>query len=190
MALGRVRAIWTGVAGAPYYSSFYFTNEATQVCVDGVLGFFNQFSNRITNLMSIQVEDEALIFDETDGTVLGVEALTGGTVAGTAADEQLARATQMLLKFSTDGIVNNRRVQGRLYMAGLTSVVNFNGRPAAANIAELTAAYADNLQVAAIRDTNAHRVWSRPTDTRPGSGHLVTGWSTWSEFAVQRSRRD
>jgi hypothetical protein len=47
-----------------------------------------------------------------------------------------------------------------------------------------------------VRDTTPQVIWARPTFDaqgnvdRAGSNHLVQGWATWNEWAIQRSRRD
>lgn len=199
MAIGRIRVIWTGVAGAPAYSNFYFRNQATQTSADAVLGFLGQIATLVATDYEADVEGEAPIFDETDGSLIAVENVTGGSVGMGGAGNQLGRATQGLLQFFTEGIVSNRRVRGRTYIPGPTvAQTSGNGQPSASYQTTLGTAYEDNLQDVLVRDTNAHVIWSRPIPVgdpsgrapRSGSAHTVTAWSTWGEFGVQRSRRD
>lgn len=199
MAIGRIRAIWTGVAGSPLYTNFYFRNQATQTSADAVIGFFTDMAPKIATDYEVNVEGEAPIFDETDGSLIAVENVTGGLVGGSSTGQQLGRATQGLLQLFTEGIVGNRRVRGRMYVAGPTETDNAGaGQPQVGYQDLLNAAYQDNLQDVLVRDTNAHVIWSRPIpaddpagrDPRAGSAHTVTASSVWGEWGVQRSRRD
>lgn len=199
MAIGRIRTIWTGVAGSPLYTNLYFRNQATQTSADAVLAFWGAITNEVVTDYVATVESEAPIFDEVDGSLIAVEQVTGGQVGMTRTGNQLARATQGLLQFFTEGIVNNRRVRGRCYIPGPPSAVTTaQGNPSSVYTDAITAAYEDHLQDVLVRDTNAHVIWSRPVpadnpqgqDPRAGSAHTVTAWQTWSEWAVQRSRRD
>lgn len=200
MAIARIRTVFTGVAGSPAWSNFYFRNTVTQTHLDAMATMWGVIDFWQVDDVSWTIEDEVPVFDETDGTLLEVLQFTGSTGSGTSANEMMSPATQVLLRFPTGGIVNNRRVQGRVYIPYLQDGINANGVPESAARTQITAAYNDNLQAAAIRDTNAHVIWSRPFEPDPadpdppparaGSAHTVTGGNVWSQFAVQRSRRD
>lgn len=200
----RVRSVFTGSSGSPYYSNLYFLGPSgTQTVVTAVVNFWTDLVTLIANDLTITVEGETAEINEANGDLVGFTPLTGATVQPTLTSPRMSRATQGLLQLRTDGIVNSRRVRGRMYVPGVCVASNLDGEPTATYISTLTAAYAARLQAAAVRDTNPHVIWARPFEPTPeqqqqpdpppprdGSAHLVQGWTTWNEWAIQRSRRD
>lgn len=197
MSLLRVRTVLTGVAGTPWYTNTYFsdplTGTAEQDAVNAMGAFWNTMDTYIDNTVSGQVQGDVLRIDETDGTVLGLEAATPVAVAGGNTSDPLPYMTQGLGRLSTAGIVHNRLVRGRIIVPGPTEDQNGTaGVPASTYISTLQTA-----MDALIADANtALVVWSRPfagtegNPARSGSIHLVTGASVAPYWSVLRSRRD
>jgi hypothetical protein len=203
----RVRTVFTGAAGAPYYSNLYFLGPAGQQgVVTAVLNMWTDLVTFIANDLTMTVEGETAEIDPASGDLTGFTALNGGTVQGSNTGARLSRATQGLVQFRTDGIVNSRRVRGRMFVPGVCVSSNSDGEPTTGYISGVLAAYNNRLQAIAIRDTNPHVIWARPyvppepgdiapndptpPPPRDGSAHIVNAASVWNEWAIQRSRRD
>lgn len=110
-------------------------------------------------------------------------------VTGTQSGSAVPNASMGLIRYKTAAIVNNRRLQGRSFIPGLSAVGNANGELNDPTMTGLAALGAEWLGAGL-------QVWHRPTFD-PESGDLVTpgladyvsGISVWREYAVQRRRR-
>ena len=137
---------------------------------------------------SATVESVAYVLDEATGDTIGILPVDPApeTVQFASAEQPLPTATQALVQWLTPGIVNNRRVRGRTFLPATVEGANETGVPnAAARAAWLAAA---NGIIGDV--TTPLVVWSRPTESRPGSIHPVESASIWTQWASLRSRRD
>ncbi len=165
------------------WNNLYFADgNATQDCLDAAEAFWNDASDVMVTDCAWAVEDEVVTIDAADGTIVNINAGTGGSGAGNLAQEVLPFATQMLVKWRTASIVDGRRLQGRTFVPALGEGDNDQGVPSSAALTALGTA-ADNL----IADTSTSLViWGR---TGGFSGAVVTA-AIGTEFSVLRSRRD
>jgi hypothetical protein len=198
--LVRVQTTWTGVAGSPYYTNLYAigplaTNNgndlaaAWRTCLVAMTSF-------LTTGMVATIDQELLEFDETTGVVTGAGTTTQPTVTFTGTGDALPRSTQLLVRYTTAGIVHNRRVKGRLNIPGQTeSNNNGDGTPGAA----LTTAVGVAFGAMFTTMSGRQRIWSQPlandppsptNPNRPGSAWAVSGVSVSPTWAILRSRRD
>nr|CRY96139.1 hypothetical protein [uncultured prokaryote] len=141
-------------------------------------------------------ESEVAIVEDSDGNIESYAPVTAP--APVIADQSInvtAPATQGLVRFNTGGVVNNRRVKGRMFVPGILA---FNVTP---NGAFNGAAALQTTLTATLLGPSVEPdllVWSRPfapTAQRPGvaregSSFLVSGIGVDDKFAVLRSRRD
>lgn len=198
MAIRRVRTIFSGVAGTPWYSNLYFDADGVtptaQENVDDTDAFWTAMANLIDNAISWTVGPEVPVLDETTGTLVGVTSVTAGTGVGTAAGDALPYATQGLVRLATDDFVAGRRVRGRIFLPGIDE--NFNGPSGVPTSTFLTTVQGaiDGLIAA-----GGLLVWARPfpgaegppvRPARAGSKASITASSVWTQWAVMRSRRD
>lgn len=202
MSLIRVQTVWTGVAGAPYYSNLYTLGPLTTSNGATLHSAWNTFLAALAPLlvtpMIATIDPELLEFDETNGNVTGAGSTTASVINFASGDHALPRHTQGLIQWTTAGLVHNRRVKGRTFIPGVTENQNgADGRPLPAFDTPVETALATFLSTMSGR----LRVWSRPfvqTDpekeeknpTRPGSAHAVTTGNVAPYWAVLRSRRD
>ena len=196
MSIARVRTVFTGVAGTPWYSNIYFMDDgATPIgtlAIGWVADYWNAHKPGITSQVSWSVLSEVVTLDEATGDLESVYTGTSSPNTGSASGQPLPWATQVLARQGTAGIVHNRRVRGRIFIPGFTEDSTTTGRVPSAT--QTAVAAAGTALVAA--STSLWVVWSRPfagtedNPARDGTRWQVTGNSCWDQFAVQRSRRD
>jgi len=198
--IARVRTVFTGVAGAPFYNNLYFGGIADvinpQDCVDAV----DVAWTTLTTIMNINligaIEAEVPIIEDTTGEIQSVVSTTGGVVDPTSAAEPLPTATQGLVRLSTNTFVDGRRLRGRVFVPGLTEGSQDAGVPNASTIASLA-----NFGQTILDDSSVNLVIFRrprpadpdaipPVEARDGTSASVASSTGWGQFAVLRSRRD
>jgi hypothetical protein len=199
VALYRLQSELLGLAGGTGLSTFHFLasggdGEAAQDSVDAFWAVLQPYMN---NSITVQPTNELVTFEDTTGDILSFTTTTGQSYTGSDPTVMLSPATQGLVRWGTEGVVNNRRVQGHTYIPGATEAVNdAGGRPNTEYRVKLGDAAA--ALIANINSIPA--VWSRPREADPeadppvaarvGSSHQITGGSGWSQWAVLRGRRD
>jgi hypothetical protein len=196
----RVRSVLNGVAGLPGYSNLYFGpvdgTLAESDAVDLVAAFWNSMLGDMDNNITITVEGEVPIIEDTTGEIQDVVTVTGQTLAVFGQSDPLPFTTQALGRFITADFVNGRRVRGRMFVPGMCEISNALGVPTTTFITAASARFAG-----LVGDATAPLViWSRPipvkppttppTFTRLGSSHVVTESNVWTQWASLRSRRD
>lgn len=185
--MARVRVLWTGVPGTPYYSNFYFgpvgAEYDTTIVHDAVGDAINLLRPVFVNLLTATVESEVLLIESTTGDAVGADAGAGNlSYTGQSTGDLLPLATQVLVRLGTGQFVNGRRVGGRVNVPGITEPSSTAGRPNADLLDAAEAAFTPmttGLEAPWV-------VWSR----KNGTIHPVVNVSTWGEFSVLRSRRD
>lgn len=200
MSLVRVQTVWTGVAGAPYYTNLYCigplaTNNGNDLATAWHV-FLASLTTNLASPMVAQVDPELLEFNEVDGVVTGAGSTVQTPIAFTGTTDALPRMTQALVQWTTAGIVHNRRVKGRTFIPGVLELQNsVSGLPAPQIGTPLQTAIDTLLSTMSGR----MRIWSRevkaanatPTiPARPGSAWPVLSGKVSPQWAVLRSRRD
>lgn len=188
MTIQRVRVVWTGVAGSPYYTNLYFgTGEDAvgdpQGDVDAVEDFLTNIVPELLNPLHAEVVPEVALINEVTGDITGFVPVNITGKNFTNAGEALPRMTQMLLRLRTGTVAGGRRVQGRVFIPGMPESANLaDGRPNGA----LTAGIRDAFIAQVLAAPDPLVVWSR----KNGVAAEVGAVTAWSEWAVLRSRRD
>jgi hypothetical protein len=148
--------------------------------------------------MVATIDSELLEFEETTGAVTGAGSTSQTPVTFTAGGDILPLSNQLLVRWSTNGIVHNRRVRGRTFFPGNLEANNLgNGTPAGA----LTTPVQTAINAMLTTMSGRMRVWAQPftqddpaksgsNPTRPGSAHEITQATIAPFWAVLRSRRD
>jgi hypothetical protein len=185
--MNRVRTVWNGVAGAPYYSNHYFTDtsiitdaiDATQA----VKTFWDALTGNIVSGLNYLIEPEVARIQTADGQLVGAWTVPGLTGGGTFVGDQGPRASQGLITWQTGKVVAGRFLKGRTFIPGLGEPVNGpGGNPLASAVSGWTTA-----ATALIADAgNELVVWSR---THGVAEPAVSGQGG-TQWAVLRSRRD
>lgn len=200
MSLVRVQTVWTGVAGSPYYTNIYAigpitTNNGNDMATAWRV-FLNSLTATLANGLVATIDPEILEFNEVDGTVTGAGTTTQAAVVMNGGTDRLPPANQLLIRWSTAGIVHNRRVRGRTFLPGAQEGHNdLSGNPAPAIGTPVTT----GLQAYLTTMAGRARIWAQPHNpdpadpnnpARPGSQHAITGFTIAPYWAVLRSRRD
>lgn len=192
----RVRTIFTGVAGTPWYSNMYFSgvNELRAAEAVAAVGqFWAAFAPDIYGAVSAQVQTDVPVIDPADGSVSAFLEVTGApSIDFTGSGDPLPYANQLLINVNTNVVVNSRRVRGKIYIPGCQEEDSALGLPVLA-LRNAADARGEGL----VEDGLV--VWSRPIEPsdvpgapapRAGQECPAIGVTVPDKWAVIRSRRD
>lgn len=185
MPMYRVRTVFTGVPGTPYYSNLYFTQEGGTVAQAraAVNTFWEANKALITVNLKWSIELEVPIIDEVTGDVISVAAgTTTYTSQGTRTETPIPYSNQVLCRLRTGVFNGGREIRGRIFIPGFTQISqNSDGvvGTAAAGVATNLAAMINSADAQLV-------VWAKSK----GAYAVVNSGSVWNQFAVLRSRRD
>lgn len=178
---------WTTASGAGKVSVFHFI-EATPVAEqrEALNTFLQACNSTLATSTTWTIRTDGRELSTVTGTLTGLWSdpteYTGGGPGGNTA--VLADATQVLVRWYTDHIVNGRVLRGRTYIPGIFRNVSENGN---VYVASRTAiADAGNALAASGKQL---AVWHRPKNGTGGVLWAVDTATVWQEFAVQRRRR-
>jgi hypothetical protein len=187
MAINRLRVEWSGsVVDGPGLTTFYSTGFTAADMSAAVTTYFQDVVARVPEGCTWLIPNGGDVLDETTGELTGVWGTGGSNQVTSTGPGGWAAGVGLRHSLQTAGINNGRRVRGSFFLVPLTS-----------------AAYQDDGTVdttalntidAAVQDlftalNTEWVVWSRPTDTRPGSYSEVTGVTTPDRVSWLRSRR-
>lgn len=182
----RIRTVFTGVAGTPYYSNLYSnagndSGAAQAACAD-VADFWSTFRPSWVPQLRYEVQADVAVIDPATGGLTGAVLGQQVTNIGTGSGELLPLFTQLLIGWNTGVVSGGRFVRGKCFVPGFTEANNdATGRPDAPlkNLA-LTAAQK------IVNSDSDFVVWSRKNGTvAPIASTQING-----AWAVLRSRRD
>lgn len=193
MAISRITAVWQGFPGAPGYSSFFFDAFGGGDLVDAeharVRSFFLALQTILPSGLTVTVNPEAEVLDETTGELLGYSNVTepSNQVNG-AATGAYSGPAGAAVTWNTDTVAKGRRLRGRTFVVPLAnSAYDSQGTLATSAITDLNEG-AEDL----IGDGSGPQlvIWSRPAASVAGSIGPVTSHRVADKVAVLRSRRD
>lgn len=180
----RVTTLLTGTAvTGGGIQRFYFA-DATSASAAAVAAaiFWDALKSHMTNNVTMQVLDTVETVDETTGEVTALNETEGVTIVGENGEQNMALATQGLVRFRTGVYVGGREIRGRTFVPGCPISFNNDGVPSTAYVTELS-----NAADAIIGDAGSTLlVYSRTH----GQAHAAASGSGWNKWAVLRSRRD
>jgi hypothetical protein len=178
---------WDTPAGTSPLTILYFDESGDSVGDQRFLikTWLDGLATQLSNQVSYAVDLEGRVISEDTGTLVGYWSDTvPQTGNGDIAEEPVADATQGLVRWGTAGFVAGRNVRGRSFIPGLATNRLTSGNMSTTAISGFASAAA-----ALVTSASGLVVWSRPTDSRPGSMHLVSSSSVSAELAVLRRRR-
>lgn len=181
----RVRAVWTGVAGSPYYSNFYFTEEggtAAQARL-AVATFLSSIRSVVADNVTYVVENEVPVIDEATGDVIRVDFdAVVHSAAGQSTATMLPLSNQMLLRLRTGVFIGGREIRGRFFIPGQVVTSANDG-----TVLLATATAVQGFAATLIGSANAQ--WVVYAKTK-GTYAVINAANVWNQFAVLTSRRD
>lgn len=182
----RIRTVFTGVAGTPYYSNLYSqagddADSAAAACA-AVGDFWSTFRPSWNAMLRYEVQADVAVINPATGGLTGAVVGQSATGIGTGVGEFLPLFTQLLIGWNTGVVSGGRFVRGKCFVPGFLEINNDgNGRPDSPlkNLA-LTAA----LKI--VNSDSDFVVWSR----KNGTTAPITSTQINGAWAVLRSRRD
>lgn len=177
---------WVTAAGGGFKSIIYMNgagvvNDQRQALHDMLVAVRGQLSNQVVFFQ----DQTGRVIDAETGTLLGAwndtEAFGNG---GNGGANSAADATQVLIRWATNGIANGRFVKGRQFIPGLVSSALILG-----NVGAVAQGVFNTAAAALVSSDVGMGVWHRPGPSGGGSWHEATTGSCWSEGAVLRRRR-
>ena len=183
MGMYRIRTTFSGLQGAPYLSTFYFSDGGgtAQQAATAAGNFWAAVDAKMSVAMTWVQDSEVAEVNVGTGAVEGVSSIVPMNGVGGVAGDALPPATQGLVRWRTGVFVAGREIRGRTFIPGCVESES-NGLPAGSSTAVWNAAAS-----ALIADaTSLFVVWSKTH----GVEQVVTAGGAWNQFAVLRSRRD
>lgn len=185
MGIYRVRTVWTGVAGSPYYTNLYFTEigGTAQEARNAVNAVFANMLASIRNDLRFTIETDVAVIDEVTGDIERVETTTTAlTGVGTSTEDPLPPADQALMRLRTGVYNGGREIRGRVFVPGGVQTASDGGVPTVAHRNELNTRFAVLVTITSAQWV----VWAKSR----GAIAVVTSATAWDQWAVLRSRRD
>nr|CRY97451.1 hypothetical protein [uncultured prokaryote] len=180
----RVRTAATGIGGGRWLSTQYFDESGGEPADAhaAVVAFWTALAEVIHTQVSMFVESEVAIVDETNGQTTGIVTVPSTAFSGEDNTSPSSLATQGLIQWITGTFAGGRQIRGRTFVWGVTQDQLLDGRPRT-SYRDVLGAAADAL----VADMDSIAVvWSRTL----GTVAVAQTGTGWTEFAVQRSRRD
>ena len=188
--LGRLRTVWSGVAGSPYYTNLYFLTDATgtgmQDSCDAWTDLIDAFSTSLATSLVPTIDADVPLIDSTNNTLTGSTTVSGATVDCDGGGDLMPPATQGLIRWRTDAVVAGRRLRGRTFLPGMTEG---DGNAGGAVLPALKVSMDGYLATTFIPATQAAAPLVVYGPTHFAFSEVVSG-DMWEQFAVLRSRRD
>lgn len=192
MDMLKITARWSGFAGAPGYSNFYFAGGG------GLISDVGQVAARVYNSfiklqpvlppdVEISLAPEAAILDADTGEVQSFEQLSVTSSFKGQGTGGYSGATGAVVNWRTGDVRFGRRIRGRTFIVPLAGqAYDSNG---SLSTTALTAVrdFAGNL-IGGDLDSELG-VWSRPRDGSGGVFATATSFNVPDMAAVLRSRR-
>lgn len=174
-------------------STMYFedadADAEIELCLDAVDTFWDTLTlNWLDDDVTFQVMGTVKELVDSTGVLQNIHVFDDRDPhTGSSGGNSVPRIAQALIRWRTDDIINGRLLRGRNFIPGIPSTaLTDTGLLSPVLTAGITAAGEQILS-----DTNSLLdVWHRPKNGAGGSRHLVTGVSTWEQFAMLHGRRD
>lgn len=178
---------WTTASGGGKVSVFHFI-EASPVegQREALSDFLTACNSTLAASTSWSIRQEGRELNTVTGQLTGAwtESTSYGGAGSPGNTSVLADATQVLVRWYTDHVVDGRFLRGRTYLPGIFRNVSEGGNVYPASVSTITAS--GNVLAASGQQLC---IWHRPKNGAGGVTWAVDTCSVWSEFAVQRRRR-
>ena len=148
--------------------------------------FLVEYMANVGTGVSVEIEQQGRIISESTGETTGFWSDSTPIVLPQTGPggQAVGNASSVLVRWITDNVTNGRRVQGRTFLPGLSTIALVNGGVAANVRQALTDAAAE-----LIAEDVGFGVWHRPAGEGLGSLSVATAANVWDEFGVVRNRR-
>lgn len=190
----RTRVVWTGVAGTPYYTNFFWNGSGPSIAEDAqdsTIAWVAEIVGLINPLFTLTCDSEVTEINPESGEIVTAYDVPGSASVGTNVGEPYPFRTQVLTYFGTTNYVGGRRVRGRSFLGGLNEVIGSSGSgPFESTREVIQGVYEEHLGGSLAQ----HVVWSRPrpatedAPARAGAVSTVPSYQTRPTWSSLRSR--
>lgn len=181
----RTRVLWTGVAGTPWYSNFFWAGDSSALATaaaSATNAWCNYMKGIVVNEITFEVEDEVVAINPVTGEMFDIFPVEGNIYTGTDTGEPLPFQVQALTTLGTAAIEGGRRIKGRCFLGGLSEGGNTTGiGPSAESATIIETGFETTLGGAGA----VHVVWSR----KNGTNVPITSYNTSTVWSSLRTRR-
>lgn len=194
MNMLKVQAIWTGFAGAPGYSNFYFAggggliSDAQQVA-DRVAEAFDEIDVMLPVSARVNVSPTVEVIDSDTGELQGYQDVDepDGT-RGLGGSGGYSAASGAVINWRTSDVRFGRRIRGRTFIVPLNGNAYEGDGSLTPDALSSLRSFADTLTVWDF--DSEFGIWSRPRNGAGGVFATVDSYRVPDMSAVLRSRRD
>ena len=178
---------WTTPAGGGFVTVMYFEDTAHSVADQRArLGeFWLAVKDELSSSVTYTVAQEGRVMEPSTGAVTGgwtdAPIYTGN---GGSSSTPVPDSSQVLVRWLTGEYRDGRQVRGRSFIPGMRYDALAAGNLNPAVVAEI-----QGEATAFVNAAIGFGIWRRPKPGRAGILELVSTANVWSEFAVQRGRR-
>lgn len=197
--VGRTIVRITGFVGEPGFNIIHWTaglgpgpsdTGGVEEFHDTLEASYSAIADAYNNQQTIEIEPQVVYFNDDDGVLLGSTTDPSGSryIDCTSTSFFVDRAMCLTMRLRTDGYVNGRRLQGRIFLGPASAqYLGGDGLVTEAAAAGVAGAFAGCISGAGGRLA----VWHRPTDAAPASGTYqdVTSLSVNRVPGTLRSRK-
>lgn len=184
----RVDTEWSGVPGTPYYTSLHFlgsTEEEASAAHAAVVALWDAVDTRWRHDLVATVLPEVSVVDEASGDTTATFLETAVPRPGGTNGARQPLVCQGLVRLRTGTYVGGREIRGKVFMPGTLDQDDTDGIPSTSYRTSLDAGF--GALVSSAAGLGIPLVVYSPTNGQAG---VVTGVSTWNQWAILRSRRD
>lgn len=176
---------WTTASGGGKVSVFHMASlDPVGPQRAAIAAFCNSLESFLSSGTTWAVRTEGRDLDSGTGTLTALWSdTTAHNGVGAASSTAVSDASQVLIRWFTDSIVNGRLVRGRTFIPGASVATAGNGNPGA-GVLSVGGTAAETLA-----GFVGFQIWHRPVNGAGGSAHQVTGSSVWTEYGILRRRR-
>lgn len=187
-SLYEIKTFWTAENSPGGESIMYFRDGTATVenLRFRLEEMYSACATRFDNQTTWTIAQSGNVVDEETGTLVDEWAnAVDFSGAGSSSGQPVPNQAQLLIRWNPQAIVNGRRLKGRTYIPGLSSLTMDAGQVIAGAVTDFQTAAQDFLD-----EVNGQFVvWHRPTGGTGGRAESAVTASVWNEFAVQRRRR-
>lgn len=184
VVLNKVQIGWSGFPGGPGVNTFYV--DTIPADLNAFQTFYQAIQAGIPSVIDLQVQNENVRVEETNGDLVGGYAVAPLAVIGATGGGDYAAGVGYCIRWLTGAVRAGRRVYGHTYLVPLVgSAFDVEGVPKAAFKAVVTAAANDLI----ANCSGTLGVWSRPKTGTPGAFFDATSAIVSPVPAILTSRR-
>jgi hypothetical protein len=199
--LQQVKAVWSGFAGAPGTSTWYFrdvtsftghlSSASLTTGVAAMRQFFNACASQLAASVTISWDGTAKEIDAATGTLYGYTSYTAPSAVTGTGSSSVAAPAGASVSWRTTSVVNGRSLRGRTFLVPLyAGAYEADGSLNSTFLTQCRAAAAAYATASSTATTWVGCVWHRPGPSGVGVVGDISSSAVKDEVAVLRSRRN